>query len=136
MKAFIRFHLGLLRSPLRVKIWLAALLSANLAAPLFLLEHVEAQATLIALAVSMLLMTALTRATGFTRLLGLGHAPWAPLIAWLLARLDQIPGEGAFGVWVRILVLLNTASLVLDARDVWRFARGDRSETVSDLPDR
>lgn len=75
MKALIRFHLGLLRSPPRVKIWLAALLSANLAAPLFFLEHVEAQVTLIALAASMLLMTALTRTTGFSRLLAWAMLP-------------------------------------------------------------
>ena len=136
MNSFLRFHLGLLRSPLRVKLWLAALLAANMIAPLFFLERPEAQATLVALAASMLLMTLLTRSSGFTRLLGLGHAPWAPLLVWLLTRLDQIPADGAFGLWVWALIVLNSASLVLDAVDVWRYVRGDRDETVVGLPAR
>lgn len=136
MKSFLRFHLGLLRSPLRVKLWLSALLAANMIAPLFFLDRPEAQATLVALAASMLLMTLLTKASGFSRLLGLGHAPWAPLLVWLLTRLDQIPADGAFGLWVRALILLNAASLIIDTIDVWRYVRGDRDETVAGLPAR
>jgi len=136
VKSFLRFHLGLLQSPLRVKLWLSALLAANMIAPLFFLDRLEAQATLVALAASMLLMTLLTQASGFSRLLGLGHAPWAPLLVWLLKRLDQIPADGAFGLWVRTLIVLNAASMIIDAIDVWRYVHGDRDETVAGLPAR
>ena len=133
MKSFIKFNQGLLKSPLRVRLWLVLLLAANLAAPLFFLDRLEAQAALAALAASMVLMTALTGLTGFTRLLGIDHLPWIPMIAWLWSRLDQIPTDDAFGVWVRVVIALNSFSLVLDTVDVGRYIAGDRDETVGGL---
>ena len=134
MNAFIKFNQGLLRSPVYVRLWLLLLLSANLAAPLFFVDRAEAQIVLVALAASMLAMTVLTGLTGFTRLLGAGHIFWIPLVVWLWSRLDQIPANDAFGVWIRALIVLDTISLVIDAVDVVRYARGDRQETVKGLP--
>ena len=134
MNSFMKFNLGLLRSPLYVRVWLILLLAANLVAPLFFLDRVEAQAVLAALAVSMVAMTVLTGLTGFTRLLGAGHTFWVPLIVWLWTRLDQIPADDPFGVWVRVLIGLNAISLVIDVIDVVRYAAGDREETVKGLP--
>ena len=130
MKSFVKFNLGLLRSPLRVRLWLMLLLAANLVAPLFFLERAEAQIVLVALAASMLLMTVLTGLAGFTRLLGAGHIFWVPMIGWLWSRLDQIPADEAFGVWIRTLIALNTLSLLIDAVDVVRYLRGERDPYV------
>lgn len=134
MKSFLKFNLGLLRSPLYVRVWLIFLLSANLVAPLFFLARVEAQAAVAALAASMVAMTVLTGLTGYTRLLGAGHIFWVPLIVWLWSRLDQIPADDAFGVWVRVLIGLNAISLVIDVIDVVRYVAGERDETVKGLP--
>ena len=108
MNSFIKFNQGLLQSPLRVRLWVMLLLAANLAAPLFFLGSLEAQLVLVALAASMALMTILTGLVGYTRLLGLGHIFWVPLIGWLWSRLGQIPTDDAFGVWVRVLIALDT----------------------------
>ncbi len=102
-------------------------------AALFFLGHLEAQVAVIAMLVSMLLMTGLTALTGFTRLLGLGHIPWVSMVVWLWTRLDQLPADDFFGVWVRVVILLNTISLVIDTVDVVRYAAGDRSDTFPDL---
>ncbi len=134
MNSFVKFNLGLLRSPLYVRVWMILLLAANLAAPLFFLARVEAQAVLAALAASFAMMVILTGLTGYTRLLGAGHIFWVPLIVWLWTRLDQIPADDAFGVWVRVLIGLNAISLVIDVIDVVRYAAGDREETVKGLP--
>ena len=133
MNSFVKFNLGLLRSPLYVRVWMILLLAANLAAPLFFLARVEAQAVLAALAASFAMMVILTGLTGYTRLLGAGHIFWVPLIVWLWTRLDQIPADDAFGVWVRVLIGLNAISLVIDVIDVVRYAAGDREETVKGL---
>lgn len=61
---------------------------------------------LAALVASMAVMTALTHFTGFTRVLSLGHIWWVPMLYWLWGRLDQIPAEDVFGVWIRIVVTL------------------------------
>ncbi len=134
MKSFVKFNLGVMRSPLHVRLWLMLLVAANMAAPLFFLLRTEAQVVLAALAASMALMTVLTGLTGFTRLLSVGHILWIPMIGWLWGRLDQIPADDVFGIWIRVLMMLNGISLVLDTVEVVRYIKGDREELVEGLP--
>jgi hypothetical protein len=74
MNAFVRFNRGLLGMPVPWRLWLLVLVALNALAPIFVLPRVEAVATLGALVFSMGLMTLLTHWSGFSRLLGLGHA--------------------------------------------------------------
>ena len=127
------FNKGLFKMPIHWRLWLMVLVTANMVVPLFYLDRIEAQVVIGALIASMLLMTTLTAATGFSRLLGLGHIFWIPLLYWLWAHLDQIPSDGFFGMWIRGLMILNSASLVLDTVDVARYVAGDREETVNGL---
>ncbi len=76
-------------------------------------------------------MVVITRTNGFTRLLGLGHILWIPLLLFLAGRFRSVPADDLYGTWLRLVVVLNLMSLVLDAVDVARFARGERSEIVS-----
>ena len=131
MRAFIRFNRGILAMPLPWRLWLALLVATNLVAPLFFIEHVEARVVIGALLISMALMTALTARFGFSRILGLGHVAWIPLIGFLLTRVADVPLADAFGLWLRAVIVLDAISLVIDAIDVARFARGEREETVS-----
>ena len=133
MRAFITFNKGMLKSPIQVRLWLMLLVVFNLVVPLFFLDRLEAQVVLAALLVSMLLMTVLTGLTGFTRLLGLGHVLWVPMLWFLWGRLGQIPADDAFGLWIRVLIILNAISLVIDAVDVIRYIAGDRKTTVEGL---
>lgn len=133
MRSFVRFHQGLLGMPRHWQLWLGILVGANLVAPLFFLEHVEAQVTIAALLISMTLMTALTARFGFSRILGLGHVAWLPLLGFLVSRATEVPATDAFGLWLRAVIVLDAISLALDAVDVVRFLRGDRAETVSGL---
>ena len=133
MHAFKRFNEGLLAMPLHWRAWLLVLLSGNLFAPLAFLGHVEAQAVLGSLMVSMGLMTALTARFGFSRILGLGHIVWVPLLVFLWSRLPDVPASDAFGLWLRTVMALNATSLVIDAVDVARFLAGERAETVVSL---
>ncbi len=133
MGAFIKFNKGMMQMPTPVRLWLLLLVMVNLVIPLFFLNRFEAHIVLAAFLASMMLMTGLTALSGFTRLVGLGHILWIPMLAWLWMRLDQIPGEDIFGIWVRILMILNGISLVLDAVDVSRYIGGDRREVVQGL---
>ena len=133
MNGFIKFNKGVLRMSWPVKIWLLLLVAANAVAPLFFLDRVEAQAVLAAMMIGAMLMSLLTARFGFSRILGLGHILWVPLLGWLAFRLGQISADDAFGLWVRGVMLLNTVSLVMDAVDVVRFAAGDRKEMVTGL---
>jgi len=133
MHAFIKFNKGMMNMSTPVRLWLLALVTVNLVLPLFFLERVEAQVVIAVMVASMMLLTALTSITGFTRLLGLGHILWIPMLYWLWTRLDQIPADEVFGVWIRMLMSLNAVSLVIDAIDVTRYLAGEREEVVRGL---
>lgn len=133
MKAFLRFNRGMLGMPFHWQGWVLMLVGANLVAPLFLLAHSEARVVLAAGVAGMTLMTMLTARFGFTRVIGLGHVVWLPMLVYLWGRLGQVPAQDAFGIWLRAVILLDGMSLFLDATDVWRFLRGERAETVSGL---
>jgi len=133
MNAFIKFNKGLMNQSLPVKLWVGLLVIFNMIIPLFFLERLEAQVVLATIMASMAVMTLITGTTGFTRLLGLGHIFWIPLLYFLGTHLDQIPPDDGFGVWVRALMVINATSLVIDAVDVLRYLAGERMEIVKGL---
>jgi len=132
-QAFLKFNKGMAKMPMPIPLWLSVLMAANLFAPLFFLSHPEAWFVLGSFMASYALTIFLTARTGFTRLLGLGHIFWVPLLLFLWMRLAQIPPTTPFGVWIRVLMVLNAVSLIADASDVIRYITGDRKETVEGL---
>jgi len=130
LRALVAFHVGLLTYPTGVKLWLLALIAANLVVPLFFLSTVEARIVIATMMASVMLMAALTAWRGFTRLLGLGHILWVPLLVYLWPSLQAFPAGTGAGLWLRVLMVLNVISLVIDAADVVRYVRGARGEVV------
>jgi len=131
--AFVKFNKGVMRMPVQWQLWQMLLVVANLIVPILFLDRLESQMVLAAIVVAAGLMTLLTALTGFTRLLGLGHIPWVPLVYFLWTRLDQIPADDLFGLWLRILMVLNCLSLAIDTVDTIRYVAGEREETVKGL---
>ena len=113
------------------QVWLLVLVAHNMIVPLFYIGRTEAQVIFTALMMSMGLMTFITARVGFTRLLGIGHILWVPMLYWLWTRLPQVPATDFYGMWIRSLITVNAISLVFDTVDVARYLAGDRSETVS-----
>ncbi len=115
------------------QLWLGLLMAVNVVVPLFFLGRREAWFVLLAIAVAAIVMTVLAAVAGFTRILGLGHFVWFPLLYYLWTRLGHWPADDLFGIWIRALILLNGTSLVIDVVDVLRYLAGDRGETVDGL---
>ncbi len=133
MRGFIRFNRGVMKMPLPWKLWLLVLVGLNAVVPLFFFGRLESQLVLGAFFTSMVLFSMLTSRFGFTRLLGLGHLAWIPLLIFLSTRMDAVPGDEFFGIWLRALIALNGISLVIDTMDVVRYVVGARAETVRGL---
>ena len=133
MRAFIKFNKGVMKMPVQWQLWLLLLVAVNLVVPIFFINRLDAQVVLVAFVASVILMTVLTALSGFSRLLGLGHIFWIPLLYVLWTRLDQIPADEFFGIWIRVLMTLNAVSLIIDAVDVGRYIAGERAETVKGL---
>ncbi len=133
MRSFIRFNRGLLSQPPHLQLWVGMLIGANLIAPFFFLGHPESWVTLGVGIFGMALMSGLTGRFGFSRIVGIGHVAWLPLIVFLASSLSEVPVTTSFGLWLRTVIVLDAISLVFDAVDAVRFMRGDRAETVSGL---
>ena len=132
-QGLIKFNKGLMRMPLNWQLWVLLLVIANFLIPLFYLCRIEAQVVLGVFLTGALLIGIITGLTGFTRLLGLGHFLWFPLFFFLWTRLDQLPNTESLGLWIRALMIINAASLVLDVLDVVCYLAGEREEVVQCL---
>ncbi len=108
------------------RIWLMMLMFVNSVMPLFFFQQIEAQLTFASFILGASIGMVLFKMQGFTRLLGLMHIPWFPLIYFLIGRMGQIPMDSMFGIWMRVVILLNSISLVIDIIDVIRYLSGDR----------
>lgn len=130
MRAMKTFMAGTNAMPVGWRMWLAVLVLANFIMPWFFIQHVEAQVTFAAVVIGLVIALILIKIQGFTRLLGLMHIAWFPLIVYLWGRLDLLPADNLFGIWVRAVILLNGISLVIDVTDVIRYLRGERKPPV------
>ena len=133
MRSFIKFNQGLLRFPLGVKVWMLVLITANFFVPLFLLPRIAAVVVIATFLAGFGLMVWITKVSGFTRLLGLGHVLWIPLVIYAWSLLGTPDDSGVYGYWLRALIAVNTVSLIVDAIDVARYLRGDRRPIASGL---
>lgn len=133
MQGILKFHRGIMKMSWSVKIWLGILMIFNLAGPIAFIRHIEAQVVLTTMFLSANLMFVLTAWYGFTRILGLGHILWFPLTLWLAFRVGEVSSNETFGLWIRGVIILNSASLVIDVVDVYRYFAGDREELVPNL---
>ena len=129
----IKFHKVVFRLPLPVQLFMGALIVFNMMAPLYFLSYLEAKVVLATFMVSAMLMFGLTGIFGFSRMLGTAHILWFPLLVFLYTRLHLHDTAESFGLWLRILIAINTVSLVFDTIDFIRYLRGDRAEMVEGL---
>jgi hypothetical protein len=133
VKAFVRYHRGLGKMPISWKPWLITLLVANMIVPWFWMDRLEAQVVFGVALLNYFSFVILTGVSGFSRLLGLGHIYWIPLIWFLCLRLELFPANTAFGLWIRAVIILDAGCLLLDAANVIRYVRGDHEEMVQGL---
>ncbi len=127
MNPIAKFWRAVRGLPPPVQVWLAVLVVANGVVPLFFFGRAEARVVFATWLMSAALMVAMTHVMGFTRLLGLAHLPWLLLLVYLWARMGGHPAAQAYGAWIRTVMVLNLASLIMDAVDVVRYVKGDRT---------
>ena len=69
------------------RIWNVWLVGVNLMCFVYI-SHIEAQVVLGTTLVSVVLQAFIYQRIGFTRILGIGHALWIPMFAWMATRMD------------------------------------------------
>ncbi len=133
IEGFIRFKKGVLGMALGWRLWMGVVIAANLIVPLFYLGRIEAQVVLAGLMAGAALMSMLTAWKGFTRIVGLGHILWVPMIVFLWTRLGAHPAADFYGAWLRAVIALDAAAFAIDLFAAGRYLAGAREETVAGL---
>ena len=108
------FLQGLLRMPRIWQVWVGVLVLLNAIGPLFFLSETAAVVTLVGMAAGGLVGEALTRAQGFTKLLGLMHGSWVPMFVVQLIVLFGGDATGNFQVWLIAATAVTGISLIID----------------------
>lgn len=106
--------------------WLWVLIALNGVVPLWFLDHQEAWVAMATFHGGFLVGVVLFKIQGFTRLLGLMHAPWIILLVLLWGKIGQVPASEPFGLWMRVVFTLDAVAMVFDAKDVIKYLVGDR----------
>ncbi len=107
--------------------WLGLLVGANLAGSLIFIGTLEARIVLVAFLIGAMLQTWIFSARGFVRLLGIGHILWIPMVPWLWIRLEHAASGSPLKYWLMAVIILDSLSLIIDAVDVVRYIRGERT---------
>ena len=97
---------------------------------MFFFKSFEAQAAFVAINVGFFTGVFICKQQGFTRLLGVKHWPWIFLLLFLWGRLDVVSASEPLSIWIRVVLVLNSLSLLLDAIDVIKYAAGDRQPII------
>ncbi len=120
MRNPLRFFIELMQQPLGVSLWVLFLMLVNMASLAFWQEAV-AQLVLTNFLASAMLMMGLYSRYGFTKILGLGHFPWIPLLVYVVTQISA--AEASFKRYLLVLSVSMAISLVLDTIDVWNYFR-------------
>ena len=130
MKVMIDFFRTILRMPKYWVAWVGLLMIANMVAPLFFIETLEAQVVLGAMMGGAAIQMVIFKMKGFVRLLGIGHILWIPMVIWLATGFDTEQITSPFGLWLAAVMTLNSVSLIIDGVDVVRYIKGERTPVI------
>ena len=105
----------ILQESIYIQIWVLWMALVNLASFLFL-GQIGGIVVLLAVIGNLITMRWLYSHFGYVKLLGLSHVIWwSPLVVFLLCHFQSIPAsEKLYQYWVIILLLTNSASLIID----------------------
>ncbi len=120
MRHPLRFFMELMEQPVWVSLWVLFLMLVNMASLAFWQEAV-AQLIFMNFFASAMLMMGLYARYGFSKILGLGHFPWIPLLAYVVITIPT--AEASFKQYLLILSVSMAISLVFDTIDVWSYFR-------------
>jgi len=116
----------ILGMPLGWRLWVFWLMFVNTAC-VFFLVHRTSRIVGLAWIGNVFTMMIMYWSFGYVRLLGLSHVIWwTPLLVWLDPRVRKERPGGNYGVWLRLLIVSDLASLVIDYIDVARYLLGER----------
>jgi len=132
MRNPLRFFVEVMRQPAWIAIWVLVLMLVNMASIAWWSQPL-AKVIFTTFMISAVLMMVLYSRFGFSKILGLGHALWIPLLIYVVF---QIPYAGGwFRTYLIVFSVFTVVSLAFDITDVWQFYK-DRMRAWNALRNR
>ncbi len=125
-KAMKDFYQGIRNLHIGWQVWILIMGVVNFLIPAFYFYKLEAQLSIATMLAGMIIGLILVKIQGFTKLLGWMHVLWIPLVAFFIFRMELFPITNFYGLWIRILVVINGTSLIIDTMDVIQFYKKKR----------
>lgn len=123
MRNPFNFFAETLKQPAWVALWVFFLIIVNLASAAFWQEPLGKLIFITFLASAVLMMGLYSR-FGYTKILGLGHILWVPLLIYLVTQMATV--SGTFKTYLVTLSLSISVSLAFDVVDVWKYFSGNK----------
>lgn len=118
MRNPFRFFLELMRQPVWIPLWVFFLMLVNMASVAFWSEPL-AKVIFITFMVSAALMMGLYARFGFSKILGLGHVLWIPLLIYVVFQIPH--ADVGFRIYLVVFSVFAVVSLAFDITDVWQY---------------
>ena len=109
------------KQPPLLRAWIMFMVLVNLSS-VFFLQHLGARWVFFLNIGSLILMSYMYKRFSYSRILGLPHVVfWTPLV-WIIWQQIKLVGlSSAYGMWLVIIFITNSISLLFDYVDVTRF---------------
>lgn len=108
--------------------WGGALNIPQAVGGLLFLTRPEGAMVLVSWALGMMIAGRIHRFRPFSKLIGMCHATWLPVLPFLMWRVFSGPELSLFYVWLVYTVVTMLICLALDLRDLDRYVRGEVTE--------
>jgi len=117
------FNAQMMSTPQLVQIWMGWMTVIFFSSVFFLKSHKAARYALASMLLVMPLAFVIFYFSKTVHLIGIAHLIlWGPLLIYLFKneiKLDQLKLKSPYGIWVSLLALTITVSLVFDIRDIY-----------------
>ena len=128
-----RFNAGIRGLHPLWQLWVMGMLLVNGIAPMVFIDELAAVVTLVGLLSAGFLGLIIVRLHGFTKIIGLMHLPWVPMLA---AQIGLHPGFGnldAYALWLSTSIAVTALSLLIDGADVAAYLKGVGAQAAKDM---
>jgi hypothetical protein len=124
MRNPLRFFTELMQQPVWISIWVFSLMAINVSSVAFWHEPL-AKIIFVTFMLSAALMMGLYSKFGFSKILGIGHIPWIPLLGYITVMIPAT--QDGFKSYLTVLLISISISLAFDVVDVWRHFTNQKS---------
>ena len=109
-----------MRQPVWIPLWVFFLMLVNMASVAFWSEPL-AKAIFITFMLSAALMMGLCACFGFSKILGMGHVLWIPLLIYVAFQIPH--ADVGFKTYLVVFSVFVAVSLAFDITDVWQYLK-------------